>query len=380
MKTALVLSGGGARGAYQLGVWKALEELGIKCDIVTGTSIGSINGAMYVENKFELAEKMWENLNFKTIFSEEFSYSSEKDRKQVIKKYLKSIKNGGMEPNNLKENLIKCINLDDFYNSDINYGLATVTYPRLKAIKLSKNQIKKEELIDYVLASSTVFPVFKLKEINNEKYLDGGVRDSIPFDIAINLGAEKLIIVNISYFFGNAKIKKKISKNYDITLIKPNNNLGTPLMFDSNQSKRNIKYGYNDTMKVFNKLFGKKYTFKSIPNKYKKYFKNDKEFIYIIERLGKIFKIDDTKIYTVSKYNEIILESLNNTPYKEVKKIKNIKNILNSKERIKFIYTKIINQDNKNLNLIKKILPREYLATSYLYNINYLDTEKQIPC
>ena len=45
-KIALVLSGGGSRGAYQCGVWQALEELGIKIDIVVGVSVGAINGAV----------------------------------------------------------------------------------------------------------------------------------------------------------------------------------------------------------------------------------------------------------------------------------------------------------------------------------------------
>ena len=59
MKQALVLSGGGARGAYQIGVWKALEELNIKCNIVTGASIGSINGALYTQGALKEAEKLW---------------------------------------------------------------------------------------------------------------------------------------------------------------------------------------------------------------------------------------------------------------------------------------------------------------------------------
>ena len=46
---AVVLSGGGARGAYEAGVWKALRKLHIKYDIVTGTSIGAINGFMMVQ-------------------------------------------------------------------------------------------------------------------------------------------------------------------------------------------------------------------------------------------------------------------------------------------------------------------------------------------
>ena len=45
---AVVLSGGGAKGAYQIGVWRALRKLNIKYDIITGTSVGALNGAMMV--------------------------------------------------------------------------------------------------------------------------------------------------------------------------------------------------------------------------------------------------------------------------------------------------------------------------------------------
>ena len=57
-KTALVLSGGGARGAYETGVWQALTELGIKIDIITGTSVGAINAAMVAQDELELAGRL----------------------------------------------------------------------------------------------------------------------------------------------------------------------------------------------------------------------------------------------------------------------------------------------------------------------------------
>ncbi len=52
MKRAIVLSGGGAKGAYQMGVWKAIKKLGISYDIVTGTSVGALNAALMVQKDF----------------------------------------------------------------------------------------------------------------------------------------------------------------------------------------------------------------------------------------------------------------------------------------------------------------------------------------
>ena len=366
MKIGLVLSGGGSTGAYQMGVIKALEELNIKCDIVTGTSIGSINGAMYVAGALDKAEKMWNNLNFKSVFSEDIKYESQKDELDVIKKYIQVATKGGIEPNNLKQNLIDNIDLDKFYNSNIDYGLTTVNFPLLKSIKLTKKEIKREELFDYIIASSTVFPVFKLKNINNKKYIDGGVRDTMPYDLAIKMGAEKLIIVNTSYFFKYAKIPKKITQKYDVIIIRPRNKTGPSLMFESKQSIKNIKYGYNDTMKIFGKFYGNKYTFKSIPNS--NIFKDEKETVKIMEYLGRKFKLDDSRVYSINEYKKKIKNMLDIIKLKERKNVKDIKNILNQQEGIKFIYNKLLNNESKGINIIKNIVYREYLAAYYLYN------------
>ena len=61
-KTALVLGGGGARGAYEVGVWQALCELDVPVDIVTGTSVGALNAAVIAAGSFESVSALWRNL------------------------------------------------------------------------------------------------------------------------------------------------------------------------------------------------------------------------------------------------------------------------------------------------------------------------------
>ena len=53
--TALVLGGGGAHGAYQIGVWQALKEHNIQFEIITGTSVGALNGALILQGDMEKA-------------------------------------------------------------------------------------------------------------------------------------------------------------------------------------------------------------------------------------------------------------------------------------------------------------------------------------
>ena len=58
----LVLEGGGAKGAYQIGAWKALKEAGIHVKGIAGTSVGALNGALIAMDDFEKAERIWEKI------------------------------------------------------------------------------------------------------------------------------------------------------------------------------------------------------------------------------------------------------------------------------------------------------------------------------
>lgn len=357
MKRALIFSGGGAKGAYEVGVWKALKELNIKCDIVTGTSIGSINGALYTQGDIDVAIRLWQNLNINMVFEDKIKYSNEIE---LIKNYLEKVKDGGLEPSKLKENLEKSINIEKVYNSKIDYGLATVEYPTLRLVELSKKEIPKNKFIDYLIASSTVYPVFKLKKIDDTKYIDGGFRKTMPIDLATKLGATNYIIVNISTT--NKMYKPKRSKN--IIYIKPNNDIGQALVFDGKVAEKSIRYGYNDTMKVMKKLFGKRYTFKNIDNYYRKneVFYSKTIYLNTLEYLGTIFLIDDSKIYKISNFNEILKKKIDKEMYdKEMK----FKDILSNKEKVIFIYHAITNNSiNKIYDIIKHT--KEYKAAYYL--------------
>ena len=66
--TSFVLSGGGSRGAYEIGVWKALQELDVRFSMVTGTSVGALNAAAIAQGDFELAENLWKELETSNVF------------------------------------------------------------------------------------------------------------------------------------------------------------------------------------------------------------------------------------------------------------------------------------------------------------------------
>ena len=383
---ALVLSGGGSKGSYQIGVWKALKKLHIKFDIVTGTSVGALNGALVTQKSYYKAIRLWKKLNLKLLFGENAIDS--KDDLDVMKMYGNNfIKHGGMEVKELENLIEKEINYKKFLKSKINYGLVTFNLTNKKPIQMTKKEIPENLIGDYLMASASCYPAFKKKEIEGKKYIDGGIFDNLPINLAIDMGADEIIAVDLSAPGLNRKPKKDIP----IIKINPNNKLTNFLNFYEEGAKRNIKLGYNDTLKKFNKLEGKKYTFKkgSIEKNKKKYLETyqyifesimqnkktienfkklikitpsqkeqilDKIMLKLIESLAKDLNLDETKIYSIKKFNKLL------------------------KRKVKTENTKISNQLNsltkdiikKKTSLKRKALlnPWLFLKALYLYTIS----------
>ncbi len=386
MSIAIVLSGGGSRGAYQIGVWKALKKLGINYDIVTGTSVGALNGVLMVQDDLDKGINLWKNLDYIKIYNNNF--------KNNITSYLDVFTSGGMEVSGLQKLINNTININKFYKSKINYGLVTIDFTNLKALQLTKKEIPKHLLKDYVLASASCYPVFKKKKIGDNLYIDGGYSDNLPINLAIKLGAKKIIAVDLN----NNYDKEKYKTNIPITLIKPNNKLKFFLNFDKKYSIQAINFGYNDTLKKFNKLDGniysfrkneiiknKKLYFEKMVNKLKSVFSNTKEikvnknyktfisgnnFLEIIENCGKIFELEESKIYTYKEFNKLLINNLKNSKVniKLDSPIYKLEKNIGSKNLVLYIYNELKKSSN-NITLLYSIFvffPNTFLSALYL--------------
>ena len=378
---AIVLSGGGSKGSYQIGVWKALRKLHIKYDIVTGTSVGALNGALMVQNKFHKAIKLWSKINMELLFGDEATNSTK--IKDVLNMYrINFFKNGGMDVKILEDVIDKYIDKDTFYNSKIDFGLVAVNLSGKKAVQMKKKDIPKDKLTDYLMASASCYPAFQKKDIDGNKFIDGGIFDNMPINLAIDLGADSIIAVDLCA----PGVKARPKKHVDTITIKPNNKLTNFLNFYEEGSIRNIKFGYNDTMKVFGKYKGYKYTFKkkNIDEAISEYHKlfihnlnqilNSEKLIKLIdvnlidqekliiktaEEIGLLLEFDETKIYKFRKFNKKLL--------KEFKK-----NKVNSKKvsTIKELYEMMLKKDYKLLRTTGILHPKEFIEALYLYTIS----------
>lgn len=65
----LVLEGGGAKGAYHIGAYKAIMEEGIEIRGIAGTSVGALNGALIAQEDFEKAYNLWYNMSFSRVIN-----------------------------------------------------------------------------------------------------------------------------------------------------------------------------------------------------------------------------------------------------------------------------------------------------------------------
>ena len=406
MKVAVVLSGGGSKGSYQIGVWKALRTLHIQYDIVTGTSIGALNGAFMVQNDYAKAYHLWTNLSYDKVLDDKIV--DEESKVEIIKQYTKGVINGGLSVNALEKTIASELNVRKFFKSRIDYALVTVRFPSLTPIIKYKHDLKEEpdKLKDYLMASASCFPAFKQKEIDEKKYVDGGYYDNLPINSAIDLGAEKIIAVDLN----EVGFVKKPRKKVDITYIKPHNYFGSFLLFEADLAKRGIRLGYNDTMKKFNKLDGCNYTFKKkhLNKNYRKYglkyyrllddfidaddVKNkllnklfefmlskrlsseNKELAFnrMLENIGNYFRVDDSYIYSYKDFNKRIIKKfreISPNSYNQVDeqlKLNKLKLLFNSPEMVYYLYQAFNNLDRKSVYSLALLFPNETLAAIYL--------------
>lgn len=260
----LVLEGGGAKGAFQIGAYKALLEHGYEFDGVTGTSIGSLNGAMICQNDFEALEKIWTDINPEEIFGEKLPAKLIETELSfdLLKNYSSEIKDlvfqGGIDIKPIYEYITKYIDEEKLRKSEMDFGLVTYNLSDWKSEKLFKEDIPEGELCNYLMASCYL-PVFKRSELGGKIYLDGGFADNLPFSMLVDKGYTNLVLIRNEGLGLSGKPNEEV---VDYMEINPRHDLGKLLDFSANNSKRLIKLGYMDALVRLGVLYGEFYSIK----------------------------------------------------------------------------------------------------------------------
>jgi NTE family protein len=188
MKKALILAGGGSRGAFQIGVWKYLVERNWVPDIICGTSVGAINAAG-IGSGLDVPAliQLWTSHNRRKMYSLNlvqflaYFLSGRALKPLLDTRPLQAMVKESLDFNTVKKNPTKIV------ISAVNVHTATPVYFDNKEIS-----------IEHVLASGAMPILFPLQHIDGVPYWDGGVMVNIPLQPALDFGADEIIIVFLS--------------------------------------------------------------------------------------------------------------------------------------------------------------------------------------
>ncbi len=271
----LVLCGGGGRGAYQIGVWKALRERGFDRNItaVSGTSVGALNAALFACGDLSLAENIWISLRQSDIadpletagrvLSKFLDYLGSEDRTIEIPSPEEAARAGLFSSGGLislieRNGVNKCVS---------GCGMPcfacchNASDDRPEYFDLSA--LSPAEITEYLTASTAIPAVFPAKELRGSLYRDGGLSDNTPVKPLYGIGLRKFVICYLGSEaadlsqFPDAEFLE-IFPSEEILLGRQEKRIlkvGT-LDFDGENAARRIELGYAETQKFLGSVGG----------------------------------------------------------------------------------------------------------------------------
>ena len=247
----LVLAGGGAKGSYQIGVYKALEQLGWKPDVITGTSVGSLNGALFTQGLWQQARDMWLQLQDHAVIR----LPQSAHPRELAEFLADTVRAGGLDVSPLEDLVARMLDEDAIRRSPIRFGLVTVNLSDLRPVERSVSEIPAGQLGDYLLASAAFFPGFRPRDIGGKTFIDGGYTDNMPTALAARLGATELVCVDVD----GIGVQRRNTTGLPTVTVQSHWDLGLTLHFDPQQARFNMALGYWDTFRAFGRMLGTAY-------------------------------------------------------------------------------------------------------------------------
>jgi predicted acylesterase/phospholipase RssA len=267
MKRALVLCGGGSLGSYEIGVWRFLREKNQQFDIVTGTSIGAINGAIVATGEFEKAETLWKSVAADKVFHNGMNFYdgmwndlSKEKVGQFLKIARDYVKHGGVDISPLISLMTTAIDPKKVLASPMSFGVVASTFPGFKQVDVDIKKLKEDEVMPWLLASSACYPIFPVRTIKGKKYVDGGYNDNLPIDLALKMGAEEIVAVLLHAIPKMPQHPELMDLPF-VTTVRPSRDTGSIMNFDAGIEEKNMTLGYLDAKKTFGEAWGRAFTF-----------------------------------------------------------------------------------------------------------------------
>ena len=262
----IVLEGGGARGSYQIGAWKALREAGIKIRGIAGASVGALNGALICMDDLEKAEEIWENIRYSQVIDVDddvIETVKKLDLKslnlvKVAEDAKKILKDKGLDITPLKNLIESVVDEDKIRSSDRELYLTTYSVTDRELLVLNAKDIPDGEIGDMLLASA-YFPAFRNDKLGGKRYLDGGGWNNVPINILLEHDYKDILVIRIYGLGYDSERTTEIPEDVHVTHIAPRQDLGGILEFDRTRARKNMTLGYYDAKRVLYGLEGRWY-------------------------------------------------------------------------------------------------------------------------
>lgn len=255
----LILDGGGARGAYQIGAWKALKEAGVRVNAVAGTSVGALNGALICMDDVEKAEKVWNEIAFSRVMDVddewmEQLFQGEQTLGSIISGALRLLTEGGVDIAPLRRLIHETVDEEKIRSSGKEFCIKTFSVTDRKELELSISDIPEGRLEEFLLASSYLVGFKNEKMEDGKRYIDGGIIDNVPVNALVSRGY--MDIIEIRIYGPGREPRVKFPEAGEHYLIGPRVKLGSILEFDRGRSRQNMKIGYYDAKRMLYGLEG----------------------------------------------------------------------------------------------------------------------------
>jgi NTE family protein len=271
-KIGLVLSGGGARGFAHVGVLKVLEENHIPVDYVAGASMGALVGALYATGRTptemeQLVETLdWDNLLRGKPAFDDLNYRRKEDRRNLPGSITLTGKGRKLNlPGSLNPGHQIGLALDRLmlaYGENTNFDELPIPFRAVATDLVNAETIvlKSGSLSRALRATMAIPAVFAPVELNGRILADGGILNNIPTDVAKEMGADIILVVNIetqlgdrnslqdlvgilgqTFYVVTVENSRRSLRQADVIVAPDLKNYGT---FDFNAGKEIVELGY----------------------------------------------------------------------------------------------------------------------------------------
>lgn len=175
---------------------------------------------MYAQGDMDIAEALWSSLHLQDVISAESGTLADDvenlfDHPEKLLEFItRYAQQKGVDAAPLQEIMRRNVNEDAVRRSTVRLGVVTTRFPTLSMVEKRLEDMEPGSLHEWLLASASCFPIFPMKTIGSERYIDGGYCDNTPVEMAVRAGARHIIAIDIGKHRSHAQYDRRPNVTY----------------------------------------------------------------------------------------------------------------------------------------------------------------------